>query len=54
MEIVNKDLVKILIKAVREDDNQISEDTIFNFVESFERRMVNILKVIEIESLTYD
>ena len=41
---------KELIEAVKETYNQISEDTIFNLVGSFQRRMINVLKTIEIES----
>ena len=46
MELEKKDLDRKneLIEAVREAYNQISEDTIFNLVESFQRRMKNVLK----------
>ena len=33
-----------LIKAVREAYNQISEDTIFNLVESFQRRKIKCIE----------
>ena len=46
MELEKKDLDRKneLIEAVREAYNQISEDTVFNLVESFQRRMKNVLK----------
>ena len=46
MEFEKKDLDREneLIEYVREAYNQISEDTIFNLVESFQRRMKNVLK----------
>ena len=33
-----------LIETVREAYNQISEDTIFNLVESFQRRMIKCIE----------
>ena len=33
-----------LIEAVKETYNQISEDTIFNLVESFQRRMIKCIE----------
>ena len=46
MEFEKKDLDREneLIEYVRKAYNQISEDTIFNLVESFQRRMKNVLK----------
>ena len=46
MELEKKDLTEKyeLIKAVREAYNQISEDTIFNLVESFRRRMIKCIE----------
>ena len=53
MELEKKDLEREneLIEAVKEAYNKISEDSIFNLVEFFQRRMKNVLKTMEIESL---
>ena len=46
MELEKKDLErkKELIEAVKEAYNQISEDTIFNLVESFQRKMIKCIE----------
>ena len=46
MELEKKDLDRKneLIEYVREAYNQISEDTIFNLVESFQRRMIKCIE----------
>ena len=46
MELEKKDLERKneLIEAVKETYNQISEDTIFNLVESFKRRMIKCIE----------
>ena len=46
MELEKRDLESKneLIEAVKEAYNQISEDTIFNLVESFQRRMIKCIE----------
>ena len=52
MELDNRFGEKNWIQEARENHNQISEDIIFNLVESFHRRIINVFETIELKFLT--